>query len=66
MMLEAVWFKDGKEVYCVSPVLNIVCDDDMSDISEIEVSDGTAWYSYDDAKDVEDGADNFVLRIKRD
>ena len=35
MMLEAVWFKNGKEVYKVSPVMCIVCDDDMEDISKI-------------------------------
>ena len=29
MMLEAVWLKNDKEVYNVSPVINIVCDDNI-------------------------------------
>lgn len=62
MMLEAVWFKDGKEVYWVDPVMNIVCEDDMKDVSEIEISDGKDWYS---CEDIEGGADDFVIRIKR-
>lgn len=61
MMLEAVWFKDGKEVYKVSPVMNIVCDDDMEDVSYIEVEDLKRWHSCD-----EDNfeADDFVIRVK--
>lgn len=62
MMLEAVWFKDGKEVYWVDPVMNIVCDDDMNRISEIEVFNGRYWHS---CKDIDCGADDFVIRIKR-
>ena len=62
MMLEAVWFKSGKEVYRVSPVMNIVCDDDMEDISEIEIDDGHRWHEYADFKG---DADDFVIRIKR-
>ena len=63
MMLEAVWFKDGKEVYKLAPVMNIVCDDDMEDVSEIEIEDGYVWHSCE-----EDNfeADDFVIRIKRD
>jgi hypothetical protein len=37
--------------------MNIVCDDDMEDISEIEVNNGRDWYSYSDA-------DDFVIRVK--
>lgn len=62
MMLEAVWFKDSKEVYCVDPVLNIVCYNDMENVDEIEVNNGHDWYS---SRDIEDGADDFVIRIKR-
>ena len=62
MLLEAVWFKNGKEVYCVDPVMNIVCDDNMKSISEIEIFNGFDWYSSDD---IEGDADNFVIRIKR-
>lgn len=63
MMLEAVWFKNGKEIYKVSPVLNIVCSDDMSDISSIEVNNWDGWHSCESA-DI--SADNFVIRVKRD
>lgn len=63
MMLEAVWFKNGKEVYKVSPVMNIVCDDDMEHIKEIEIDDGHKWYSCYDNKFE---ADDFVIRIKKE
>ena len=63
MTLEAVWMKKGKEVWSVDPVLNIVCDEDMSEISEIEVFNGANWYS---SADFEEGADSFVIRIKKD
>lgn len=62
MRLEAVWFRDNEEVYHVDPVSNIVCDDDMEDISRIEVNNGSYWYS---SEDVDGGADDFVIRIKR-
>ena len=62
MMLEAVWFKDGKEVYWVDPVINIVCDEDMDGISDIEVDNGFNWYS---CEDIDGGADDFVIRIKK-
>ncbi len=62
MMLEAVWLKKGKEVYRVSPVMNLLCDDDM-DINEIEVSDGHDWYS---CEENQFEADDFVIRIKKD
>ena len=62
MMLEAVWFKNGKEVYKVSPVMNIVCDDDMDSIEKIEIEDGYNWHSC-----VENNfdADDFAIRIKK-
>ncbi len=63
MMLEAVWFKDGKEVYKVSPVMNIVCDEDMRGIQDIEVENEFCWHSYDD---FEGDADDFVVRIKKE
>ncbi len=59
MLLEAVWFKNGKEVFWVSPVMNIVCDEKMYNYSEIEINNGYEWYSYEDA-------DDFVIRIKKD
>ena len=59
MKLEAVWFKDGKEVYRVDSVVNIVCYDDMENVSEIEINNGSGWCSYEDA-------DDFIIRVKRD
>lgn len=63
MYLEAVWFKNGEEIFCVSPVMNIVCDDKMKDIAEIEIDDGSNWYTYED---IDVDADDFVIRIKKD
>ena len=63
MMLEAVWFKNGKEIFRVYPVVNIVCDENMKNISEIEVNNDSYWYSSEEF-DIE--ADDFVIRIKKD
>ena len=63
MMLEAVWFKDGKEVERIDPVMNLLCDEDMNDISEIEINNGEYWYS-SETLGIE--ADDFVIRIKKD
>ena len=63
MMLEAVWFKNGKEVYKVSPVMNIVCDKEMDSIKYIEIDDGHKWHEY---KDFDCDADDFIIRIKED
>lgn len=60
MQLEAVWFKDGKKVFKISPVMNIVCDDDMDGVQDIEINDGRRWYEY---KDIPGGADDFVIRV---
>ncbi len=62
MMLEAVWFKNGKEVYKVSPVMNIVCDDDMRSVNEIEIGDGNQWYS---CEENQFDADDFMIRVKK-
>lgn len=60
MMLEAVWSKKGKEIYKVSPVMCIVCDEDMDSIADIEIEDGVSnWHSCEDA-------DSFVIRVKND
>ena len=63
MKLEAVWFKNGKEIYRVCPVMNIVCDDDMNSIASIEVESGYQWYS---SVDIGEEADDFVIRINKD
>lgn len=62
MMLEAVWMKNGKELYKVSPVMHVVCDDDMNGIEDIEIDDGNKWHEYTDFCG---DADDFVIRIKR-
>ena len=60
MILEAVWFKDGKEIYKVSPVICVVSYENMKDISEIEIEDEeNIWHYREDA-------DDFVIRIKKD
>lgn len=61
MMLEAVWFKDGKEIYKVSPVMNLICDDEMKDVNEIEVFDGNNWHS---CEENQFDANDFEIRIK--
>lgn len=63
MMLEAVWFKNGKEVYKVSPVLNIVCEDDMKGVEDIEIENEYGWCSH---TDFEVEADDFMIRVKKD
>ena len=62
MILEAVWFRKGEEIYWVEPVLNIVCSDDMENISEIEVYNGCDWYS---SEDIDGEVDKFIIRIKK-
>ena len=60
MKLEAVWFKNGKEIYKVSPVMCIACDDNMKNVDEIEIEDAqNNWHYREDA-------DDFVIRVKRD
>lgn len=67
MMLEAVWLKNGKEVFTVSPVMNIVCYENMKSIHNIEIEsnkeNGYHWYSCDD---FEGGADDFIIRVKKE
>lgn len=61
MMLEAVWLKDGKEVHVISPVMNLLCEDDMDAVLEIEVNNGEHWYS-SEILGIE--ADDFMIRVK--
>lgn len=64
MTLEAVWFKDGKEVAWVDPVQDLIVYDEIHDISDIEVYNGLDWYA---SKDFGiDDADGFVIRIKKE
>lgn len=62
MILEAVWFKDGKEIDWVDPVERLRYDQYVDSISNIEVHNGYAWYSAEDCNEV---PDDFVIRIKR-
>ena len=61
MILEAVWYKEGKEIRKVSPVFDIKCKYGIENISEIEIYNGCDWYSSFDYDDVDD----FVIRIKK-
>ena len=61
MILEAVWFKDGKEIEWVDPVMNIMPNDDIQNISDIKVYNGHYWYS---SEDCQEEPDDFVIRIK--
>ena len=63
MKLEAVWLKNGEEVYKVSPVMNIVCYEDMDSVKEIEIEDGNVCYSCDENQF---DSDDFIIRIKKD
>ena len=61
MMLEAVWFRDGKEIKTVSPVTCFMtCYNDFDNIKDIEIEEsGGLWHMNEEA-------DDFVIRIKRD
>ena len=63
MRLEAIWLNKGKEVCRVSPVMNIVCDDFMTELSEIEINDGNDWHSCESLGKI---ADDLVIRLKKD
>ena len=63
MILEAIWFKNGKEIYWVAPVENIRYDQYIDSISNIEVYNGSYWYSAEDCQEL---PDDFVIRIKRE
>jgi hypothetical protein len=60
MILEAVWFKDGKEIASIDPVQDLIVYDEIHNISDIEVYNGLDWYNN------EDDADEFVIRIKKE
>lgn len=59
MFLEAIWLKDGKQVYKVAPVMNIVCDENIKNITDIEIENDYDWFSCEDA-------DDFVVRLVKD
>ena len=61
MILEAVWFKNGKEIDWVDPVWEVSVDDDTDTLSPIKVFNGYAWYS---AEDCNEEPDDFVIRLK--
>ena len=63
MVLEAVWLKNGKEVFRVSPMMNIVCDENMNNVNEIEVSNGYDWYNIEE---LGIDADDFIIRVEKD
>ena len=57
MMLEAVWYKNGKAIHRVAPVMNIVCYENMKNIEDIEIEDKE--YEWHSCK----GADNFAINL---
>ena len=63
MILEAVWFKNGKEIYWVDPVWDVENIDDAGTLDTIRVFNGYYWYS---AKDCFEEPDDFIIRIKKD
>ena len=63
MILEAVWLKNGKEIYWVDPVWAVENDDDASTLDTIRVFNGYYWYS---AKDFFEDPDDFIVRVKKD
>ena len=63
MILEAVWFKDGKELLQVDPVLEVYVEDDTDTTYPIKVFNGHYWY---DAADCDETPDDFVIRFKKE
>ena len=64
MMLKAIWLKDGKEVACVEHVQDIICYDEIHNISDIEVYNGSNWYSNKDFG--ENDADEFIIKLVKE
>ena len=63
MILEAVWFKNGKEIYWVDPVWEVSVNDDTNTLLPIKVFNGYYWYSAEDCNEI---PDDFVIRIKKE
>lgn len=63
MILEAVWFKDGKEIEWVDPVWEVNVEDDTDSLLPIKVFNGYHWYS---AADWDEVPDDFIIRIKKE
>ena len=64
MTLEAVWFKNGKEISWVDPVWEVENLDDGSTLGTIRVHNGRYWYRWNDITDEE--PDDFVVRVKKE
>lgn len=63
MILEAVWLKNGKEIYLVDPAWQVENNDDAGTLDTIRVFNGYYWYS---AKDCDEEPDDFIVRVKKD
>lgn len=62
MELEAVWLKDGKEIYCVDPVRDLTSD---GEIESIVVCNGWGWYNYMDVCNIAGESPNgFLVRVR--
>lgn len=55
-LLEAVWFKNGKEIDWIDPVVEVEYDED---VTKIRVYNGCYWYDSSDCNEI---PDDFVVR----
>lgn len=63
IILEAVWLKDGKELFTVDPVIDIECrEGDIEHLRHISVYNGHGWYY---CGDLDTAPDDFIIRIKK-
>lgn len=61
MGLEAVWLKNGNEVFWVDPVIEVR--GNANDPNSVAVFNGYYWYT---TADVADGADEFLIRPRKE
>lgn len=63
MELEAVWLKDGREIQCVCPVLELTANGEG--VEGIVVYNGYSWYDYKDVCNIADEIPNgFLVRAR--
>lgn len=65
MKLEAVWLKDGKEIYCLDSVIELT--HNGNDIDSIEVYNGWGYYKSVDVRQFTGEKPNgFLIRVRRE
>lgn len=62
MILEAVWLKNGKEIFQVDPVLGLDSAE-FGGLNSVRVYNGYYGYS---AEDCDETPDDFIIRIKKE